>query len=243
MPALGVRAVESAKEPRAAERPPSLRSPGRDAQRFGRFGQVQSGEEAELDETRLVWMRGAEGYESLVEIDEVDRALRFEDRCGRVAGRVERHTRTFAPPPTQTSASSRPIDENAAHGGCGDGEEVGSIAPIHPALIDKLEIRLMNESRRLQRLIHRLASQPMLGKSTQCVVDGRQQVICGAGPIDPGVEQYCREVSVGHAWIRAERPSQGKHIRWRSCRISCRRVAADDAIRHAAAPTCGDIVF
>src|SRR5262249_2561360 len=69
------------------------------------------------------------------------------------------------------------LDEDAAHGLGGGGEEVAAPLPVRPrARADQPQVGLVDQGGRLQRLARLLLSQALGGEAAQLVVDQRQQL-------------------------------------------------------------------
>jgi hypothetical protein len=73
--------------------------------------------------------------------------------------------------------TTRMVDENAAHRLCGHAEEVRSILPVDLALIDETQVDLVDERRRLQRVIHALASELTGSDAAQLGIQERQELV------------------------------------------------------------------
>ena len=73
-------------------------------------------------------------------------------------------------------AGARVIDENAPHGLCCDGEEMGAPTPLHSRLIDEAEIRLVHERRGLQGLPGPLAPEVGCGQATKLFVYAGEEI-------------------------------------------------------------------
>ena len=70
----------------------------------------------------------------------------------------------------------RMIDENSAHDLCGEGIEVPPILVRNLFLIEKLEIKLMDQGRRLQHVGVSLATNVRRGDLTQMGIDKRHEL-------------------------------------------------------------------
>jgi hypothetical protein len=99
------------------------------------------------------------------------------------------------------------VDEDAAHGLGGGGEEVGAVLPRQFARPDELEERLVHERGRLQRVADAFAAQEGLRRRAQLVVDERQQQLGALLGRLAVVEQQLlgRGARRGHAWIGPSR--------------------------------------
>ena len=91
---------------------------------------------------------------------------------------IERHPGGNA---AALDASLRPrmIDEDAAHGLCGDTEEVRPVLPAHVALFDQLQERFVDEGGRLQRVVRALPPEIPGGLTAELAMDERHQVLQG----------------------------------------------------------------
>jgi hypothetical protein len=73
--------------------------------------------------------------------------------------------------------AARVVDEDAAHGLGRDAEEVRAVLPLHLALVDELEVRLVDEGGGLEGVVGALAPQVARGELMQFAVDEREQVL------------------------------------------------------------------
>jgi hypothetical protein len=87
------------------------------------------------------------------------------------------------------------IDEDAAHQLRGHAEEMRAVLPPDVALVDQLDERLVDERRRLKRMLRALAPEIPGGHPPQLAVHGRHQPIerravalaaCGARGVSRG---------------------------------------------------------
>ena len=69
------------------------------------------------------------------------------------------------------------IDQDPAHDLCRDAKEVCSILPVDLALVDEPEVDLVDERRRLQRVVSSLAPKLARGRPAELSVDEREQLI------------------------------------------------------------------
>ena len=82
------------------------------------------------------------------------------------------------------------IDEDAAHDGGRDGEEVRAVAPLHAPLIDEPQVALVHERGGLERVLASLAAHGALGVPAQLLVDrGDEPVRRGLVAASPGEEE------------------------------------------------------
>ena len=73
--------------------------------------------------------------------------------------------------------ASRVVDKNAAHHACGHGEEVRAVGPLRARLIHELEIRLVDEGGRAERVASALSSKMAVRDMSELVVDAREKLI------------------------------------------------------------------
>ena len=71
----------------------------------------------------------------------------------------------------------RVIDEDAAHHLRGDGEEVAAILPVDVALIEQLQVGLVDDGGGLQPVVPPLARELARGQRIELVVDERDQTV------------------------------------------------------------------
>jgi hypothetical protein len=69
------------------------------------------------------------------------------------------------------------IDEHLAHRPGRHGEKVLAVLPLDTAVVDELEVRLVDQLGRLERVVVRLLPTPVVSDALQFVVHGGQQVI------------------------------------------------------------------
>jgi hypothetical protein len=74
---------------------------------------------------------------------------------------------------------ARVIDENSPHQLRRDREEVGTVLPVGVALIDQLEVRLVDDGRRLQTIGPPLASEMPRCDRAKLVMHERNQLVEG----------------------------------------------------------------
>jgi hypothetical protein len=63
------------------------------------------------------------------------------------------------------------IYEQATHYLCSNPKKMRAVLPVHPRLIDESEISLMNQCRRLQRVIDSFTPQVIRRELTEFIVD------------------------------------------------------------------------
>ena len=111
-----------------------------------------------------------ERVQGIIEGDEVD-------------GRVVAHDGGFVQRDVLNAAStfevvpSRSLHENATHQLRGDGEEVRSILPLHPLVVDQADVGLVDQRGGLEAVVGSLAPHVPVGEPAEFGVhDGRQRV-------------------------------------------------------------------
>jgi hypothetical protein len=91
------------------------------------------------------------------------------------------------------------IDEDPAHQAGGEAEEVRTVLPPHAMLVDELQVRLVHEGRRGQRVVSALAVEVPSGDAPQLGVHRLQQAVARLLlPVTPGQEQRRDVDVVGH---------------------------------------------
>ena len=155
----------------------------------------QPGEIAELDESGLKGVHSGQPGEGGVEGDEVE--VRFRDRDG-----VVRQLDVDSPTPTVFEALLAPgaVDEDAAHGLGGGGEEV---APAVPAVVvrgaDQPEVRLVDQGGGFECLAWGFGRHSRSRELPQLVVHEREQF--GGRFAVTGLCCFEKEGYVGHAAV------------------------------------------
>ena len=89
---------------------------------------------------------------------------------------IERHTWKSVAPLARTVAA-RVVNQNPAHDLCRDSKEMGSVLPVHVALIDQPQIDLVHQRRGLERVPRPLAAKLSCRDPAQLFVDEREQLI------------------------------------------------------------------
>ena len=84
------------------------------------------------------------------------------------------------------------VDENPAHGLCGDPKEVAPVLPLHATLIDELQVSLVNQGRCGDGVIRLLAPQIRFRQLFELGVHNLDQLTLGnlVAPT-PRYEQLC----------------------------------------------------
>jgi hypothetical protein len=109
----------------------------------------------------------------------IERLMELEQRLGLVVGGdqlvLERHvlTRTAA---LLSGAPARPVDEDMSHRDGGDSEKVRAIAPVRATGARQLEVELVHERRRRERIV-RANGQLATCSPPELVVDERNDLI------------------------------------------------------------------
>ena len=89
-------------------------------------------------------------------------------------------------------------DEHLTHGPRGQRQEVGPVLPLHALTVDQLEIRLVDEGRRGERMARRLAAQTAVGAAPQVLVDQREKLVQGDAVSAPPGGQEGRGIGLKH---------------------------------------------
>jgi hypothetical protein len=90
------------------------------------------------------------------------------------------------------------IDQDPAHDLRGNTKEMRSILPIALALVDEPDVRLMNQSRRLQGVVGTLAAKLTRGNAPELRIDEWQQ-LTKSSPVAPTpVAEQRRDVGRRH---------------------------------------------
>jgi len=168
-------ALQFAVQPGAGEGPPALGGGDGDAQRAGRLGGGQAGEEAELDQAGLVRLLGGQAGQGGVEVEQV---------LGGLGDAVELLQRHAPPPPAVLDGllAAGVVDEDVPHGlGTGGVEVVAALPGALDIPADEAEVGIVDEGGGLERLARRLVGQALGGELPQLVVDERQELAGGAG--------------------------------------------------------------
>ena len=90
---------------------------------------------------------------------------------------------------------ARVIDQDAPHDVRGGAEEVDAVLPADAALIDQLEVDLVHERRRRERVIGPLAAQNGPREAPEVVVDDRRELVERAS--SPSLQRSSRSVTSG----------------------------------------------
>ena len=136
-----------------------------------------------------------------VERDHVDGALRRR----RLQPFVERDAR-LAAAALQRVARARALDQDLPHRVRRDRAEVRAVLPALRAVLQQLQVRLVDERRRLQRLARALALEIVRGEPPQLGVDQRHQRLeRGLVPVRRAIDEYVerRQVALAAALVHA----------------------------------------
>jgi len=183
-------------QPGPGDGPIALGRGGRHLQGLRRFGDRQTGEELDFDETTEAWIDRIEVGQCLVQRKHVDRGL-LGQWC--VVG--ESHdfhvAAAFSGVP-----SARLIDQDLPHQTRGEREKVRPVAQLDAIEINQPQVRLVNERRRLEHVPSRLRSETCVRDPAQFVIDERNEALQRvAVALLPG-EQHLRDfpaaVVLGH---------------------------------------------
>src|SRR5215831_16763249 len=132
-------------QPRAGEPKLALDRGKRDADRFGGFLQRQATEKALFEDLALARIDLLEACQGFVEIgDRVDLRIRDLECVLQFDGPVPSAAALRSPRP-------RVVDQQLAHQPRGHGEKVRAVAKARAVQIDQLEVRLVDQRRRIER--------------------------------------------------------------------------------------------
>ena len=152
----------------------------RNAEDLGCLVFGESSEEATLDHTAQPLIDFRQGDECFVQGEQKVSALFDDERRIREAylsGSVSALVRTVA---------SCVIHEDPAHGLGRDSKEMRPVHPLHASLVDELEVCLMNQRARVERVPVPLAPELPVRDSPQLLVDkGEKLVGCVSFPCAP----------------------------------------------------------
>lgn len=162
-------------QPRACERPVSLRRARGATEKSGRFLDAEAAEEAQFHEPRETRRLGRELVEGAIEIDQFRRVHRrlhrfafseAEGHAGRVrAAALLRHLR------------ARVIHEYPTHDPRRDSEEMRAIVPRHVGETAQAQIRFVRERGGLQRVAGPFCTQMTGGNRAKLGVDEWQEAL------------------------------------------------------------------
>jgi hypothetical protein len=101
-------------------------------------------------------------------------------RCGRYAGDVIERDALPNATTSQRSVTARVVHQDPSHDARGDGEELPSFRPVCTPLVDKLEVRFVDEIGRRERVVRALSRELSVGNRVQFGVHTRQKLIGSA---------------------------------------------------------------
>ena len=139
-----------------------------------RFLDGKAGKEAELGHLRRFGIFAGQDRQRLVEVEDGVR-IGLGDRLGL------REVQALRSPPCFIGLlAAGVVDEDAAHGLGGGGEEMAAAVPVRaPVAADQPQVGFVDQRRGLQRLPGLLLGQPLRGQLAQFVVDQRQELLRG----------------------------------------------------------------
>ncbi len=193
-------------------------------QRFGGFLDRQPGEEPQLDDAREAFAEGLEPGQRGVERHELARAFLVGD-----VDAVERDL-VHAAAALLPRCPARVVDDDLPHRLGGDGEEVAAIRPVGAGAVDQLEIRLVHEHRRVDRLPGPGAGELTPGRGAELGVDEAEDDVdrVAVAVADRGEEPGDLAARVA-VWIGSAHGSSAVALRLRN--YSCRERLADGKVR------------
>jgi hypothetical protein len=166
-------------------RPLALDGPLRDTQHLSNFGYLQPGERPHLDNPGLPLVAPGQFCQGVIQRDQpfwvailAGHGLQFL---------MQRHpmltTAAFVP-----GLAAGMIYQDTPHRVSRDRKEMSTALPLYSCLVDKPEVSLMHEFRRLQRVVSPFAPEVARRQVPQLAVDNRQQLLrdlpCGAACCD-----------------------------------------------------------
>src|SRR5262245_54630660 len=186
-PGRGVPPADLAPEPGPGVAPQPVRAGPGHAEGLGGVLDRQPGEKVQLHDAGGLGVLGGEPGQGLVE---------GEDLLGRRADRdvlVVELDPLPVPAVPEAALAAGTLDEDAAHGLGGGGEELaaaGPAGPRRPGLAGEPQVGLVDQGGRLEGVARALAGQAVGGQPPQFVVDEREEVGGGlAVPGRGGIEQ------------------------------------------------------
>jgi hypothetical protein len=165
--------AEFAAEPGAGEGPVAFDGAFGDAEGFGDFVDVHAAEEAEFDDLGLAGVDGSEFFEGFVECEDVFVFLGGEGD-GFVEGDAGSAAAAFI-----ALVGAGVVDEDAAHGLGGDGEEVVFALPIDAGLVDEFHVGFVDEGGGLEGVVEAFLGEVVAGQSAEFVVNEREELVGG----------------------------------------------------------------
>ncbi len=142
-----------------------------------------AGEELHFDDAALAWVEGFEAMESLIDGEDVG----VGDGSG--VGFAEFEVGgAGAAACSETGAGV--VDEDVAHDGGGEGEELGAGGEVHIAGAEEADAGFVDEGRGLKSDIRGFVTESPAGEGAEFVVDVVEEQIAGGGIAGaPAVEQ------------------------------------------------------
>ena len=138
------------------------------------------------------------------------RATRSSRGSGAAGFAASRSMRVPVPAVLFPPLAAGGLDEDAAHGLGGGGEEVAAMVPlVAVGRANQPEVRFVDEGGRLKRVAGRFGGQPGGGEAAQFVVDQRQQLSSGVGVAPVHRAQQLRDFV--QRFPRQERPPKRGH--------------------------------
>ena len=138
---------------------------------MGRFVDREPAKRTKLDDLDEVSVQFLQAIEGLIECENGHPVC-----SGDVPGFIDwdsgRPLAPFARPVT-----TGVIDQDAAHDVRGDTEEMRSVLPVHPPLIDEADERLVDKGGRLQSVVGALAPKLTGGNASELRIDEGQQPV------------------------------------------------------------------
>jgi hypothetical protein len=141
----------------------------------GYFLHRKPGEEAHFHDFGLAGIQFCEALQGIVDQEHLHEIIVADDQSliDRKGGSV---TAAFLRAP-----GSRPIDQNVAHGGCRDAEEMGPVGEVLIGLGHHPQIDLVDQRGGLQGVVGTLALEVAVGKLAQLLVSDRGQPVDRTG--------------------------------------------------------------
>ena len=167
--------LELAGEPGRGERPIAARRAHGGFENGGDLLLFEPAEEAHLDDLRLAREGGREPLERAIDIEELDPGS-SPAACD--VGELDVRRTAAA---LRGVALAGAIDQNPAHHGRRERQEVVAILVAHPVVADEPEIGFMYQSGRLQCEMALLAAQPLTRHDAQLAVERFDQALARSG--------------------------------------------------------------
>jgi tetratricopeptide (TPR) repeat protein len=164
-------AAEGVEEERARLLPLALDRPLRHVHHGCRLFDREPAEEAQLDDSRRTLAQGLELRQRVIEQHEFFRPL--GERQALLVERQGQH----AAATLLRRLCSRVIDADLTHGAAGDRKEVPAVAPLRTRRAEKLEVGLVHERGRLERVAVTGMTELAMRQRSQLRVDDRKQPV------------------------------------------------------------------